>query len=79
MHGNVWEWTLDWAGNCSSETVTDPLGPPTGEEKILRGGSWSFGARHCRSARRLMENPEHTSKYFGFRIILKQLKRIEED
>jgi uncharacterized protein (TIGR02996 family) len=39
MHGNVDEWCSDQRGN-----------PYDGFERVLRGGSWCFGARYCRAA-----------------------------
>ena len=44
MHGNVWEWCTDWHGEYpSSNTLVDPVGPPQGEGRVIRGGSFARG------------------------------------
>jgi len=68
MHGNVWEWCLDWYGNYATGAQTDPLGAVSGSNRVLRGGSWGHNAYYCRSAYRGDGNPSTRSYYVGFRL-----------
>jgi formylglycine-generating enzyme required for sulfatase activity len=71
MHGNVDEWCSDYYaadyGNGSAN-ATDPAGPATGSDRMLRGGSWYDSARSCRSAYRFNAYPDNASNMFGFRV-----------
>ena len=42
MAGNAWEWVADGydPGYYNQSPYRNPLGPDSGEERVLRGGSW---------------------------------------
>ena len=70
MHGNVYEWCLDWLDlNNETTAKTDPVGPTTGSYRMIRGGSWGDDAPYCRSAYRSAYYPSGSSYYFGFRVL----------
>ncbi len=67
MHGNVWEWCHDRYGDYPSGSVTDPMGPDSGSNRVDRGGSWINSAKNCRSARRNGVSPGGRGSVLGFR------------
>ena len=71
MHGNVYEWCLDWISNgYPGGEVYDPQGPKGGSLKALRGGSYADTAEWCRSASRGKQVVDFRDKGFGFRLAL---------
>lgn len=72
MAGNVWEWVSDRYGSYPSGSVTDPQGPSTGDDRVLRGGSWNYYTLSIRSADRYWLFPTSTYSGVGFRCALSQ-------
>jgi formylglycine-generating enzyme required for sulfatase activity len=68
MHGNVWEWCWDWHGKYPQSSQKDPAGPPSGNRRVLRGGSWYYAAKYARSGSRISNYPSYRNNYIGFRV-----------
>ncbi|MCE9566915.1 MAG: SUMF1/EgtB/PvdO family nonheme iron enzyme [Planctomycetes bacterium] len=70
VHGNVAEWCSDWYKPGYPEgTVVDPTGPPDGDKRVVRGGSFKEEPKNCRSASRMGLRPGGRSEDVGFRVV----------
>jgi formylglycine-generating enzyme required for sulfatase activity len=74
MHGNVWEWCLDdWhdsyegAPDDGSAWLIETA--ETASSKVLRGGSWIYSPRWCRSAYRNHVVVDANHRSIGFRVV----------
>ena len=71
MTGNVREWCLDWYGNYSSSSQTNPKGPSTGTTYYIhRGGSCLYYGRYCNVSRRGWNESKYTGEGHGLRLVL---------
>lgn len=74
MVGNVWEWCEDWfaADYYARSPLENPLGPDSGEVRILRGGSFLCHDSYCnryRTAARSSNTPDSSMSNAGFRTV----------
>jgi formylglycine-generating enzyme required for sulfatase activity len=68
--GNVWEWCHDRYGALyyESSPASDPTGPASGTNRVLRGGAWSSTLADLRAGRRTFNTPGVNANTFGFRL-----------
>ncbi len=69
MHGNMGELCSDWYGEYNLKDTSNPKGPETGGEKVLRGGGWWVSVQECRSASRVGVPPGNRGAGISFRIV----------
>lgn len=71
MTGNAWEWVDDWydAGFYGVSPERNPVGPPVGHTRILRGGGWTTAEPAMLTCSHRHEVPSDTYSYgIGFRV-----------
>ena len=71
MSGNVWEWTNDWYGSSyyASSPRNNPIGPTSGDRRVVRGGSWFNEIFDVRVSYRNYLAPDYRSSDIGFRLL----------
>ena len=72
--GNVWEWQSDWFSPTYhiNGPRDDPKGPPKGNSKVIRGGSYLCHESYCnryRMAARTSNTPDSSTGNLGFRCV----------
>jgi len=75
MTGNTWEWCVDRFSTDFHITGprTNPLGPSTGESRVIKGGSFLCHKSYCnryRVAARSQNTPDSSTSHMGFRCAL---------
>lgn len=77
MHGQLWEFCLDWYGDYRTNDNVNPIGALKGNRRVSRGGSWHAWPALCRSANRHFERGKFLGQ--GFRIVCSDSDNIPED
>uniref|UniRef100_A0AAX7U7R8 Sulfatase modifying factor 1 n=1 Tax=Astatotilapia calliptera TaxID=8154 RepID=A0AAX7U7R8_ASTCA len=73
MVGNAWEWTADWwTVHHTTDPQRNPMGPPSGKDKVKKGGSYMCHRSYCyryRCAARSQNTPDSSASNLGFRCV----------
>ena len=73
MLGNVWEWVSDLWSGYAADHVIDPKGPPSGQGRIMRGGSYAYRIWGSSASSRYMVGPPPHGGAIGFRCVVDSL------
>lgn len=82
--GNVWEWCGDWfSPDYYRESPThEPQGPPQGEARVLRGGSYLCHDSYCnryRNSARTSNTPSSSMGNAGFRTVGGPVEQVQTE
>lgn len=70
LRGNAWEWTNDWYARdyYLHSPAVNPLGPRTGDFKVVRGSDWRFIGEVCHIDANVLP-PWKGNPVVGFRVL----------
>lgn len=76
MAGNAAEWVADWYGRDYYQRTPEmnPLGPATGEKRVIRGGSWADLPAALRVTARFSAEADYEDRTIGFRCAMNVAK-----
>lgn len=72
MSGNVAEWCQDWVEEYSDAEQTNPRGPKSGENRILRGGHYNSTSAACTVYDRGWYLPSGKYELYGLRLVMEE-------
>ncbi len=70
LHGNVWEWTVDWHAPYDTAPRATSWGPSQGLRRVLRGGAYSGSASWATTQFRNGFPPDFRFGNPGIRVVL---------
>jgi formylglycine-generating enzyme required for sulfatase activity len=75
MTGNAWEWCSDFfhpSWDRANPAPVDPVGPPHGEARVMKGGSFLCHDSYCnryRNSARTANTPDSSAANLSFRVV----------
>ena len=72
MCGNVCEWCQDWYYMYDGTAQVNPVGPESGNDNVVRGGSFFCTPNGCRVSTRYDLNPYERTNDLGLRLVMNE-------
>lgn len=72
MAGNAAEWVADWYDReyYQQSPEANPMGPASGDKRVIRGGSWADLPVALRVTSRVSAEPDYEDRTIGFRCAM---------